>query len=252
VLKGLFGPAPLTFAGTHYRVEALDGLPNPVQRPWPPLRIGGGGRRVPSGGRAPRRHGQRQPAPARRHGDPVDAGRRHRRADRPEDRLGPGGRRGRRPRRRRGRAADEFSLPDRDLLHPGQGGGVEPGRQIRTPTRCWRVPGRPGRQRRPVCGGAPGQPGAVRGPATSTSAATWRRPPPSCGVWAAAEPTYAGSCNSTSQRVPQHGPHYWYASYCNRGMSLPVASFTLIPADPAGAGRGRMGAQGGTVLVRGT
>jgi probable F420-dependent oxidoreductase len=46
VLKGLFGPAPLTFAGAHYRVEALDGLPKPVQRPWPPLLIGGGGRRV--------------------------------------------------------------------------------------------------------------------------------------------------------------------------------------------------------------
>jgi hypothetical protein len=30
VLKGLFGPAPLTFAGTHYRVEALDGLPTPA------------------------------------------------------------------------------------------------------------------------------------------------------------------------------------------------------------------------------
>jgi alkanesulfonate monooxygenase SsuD/methylene tetrahydromethanopterin reductase-like flavin-dependent oxidoreductase (luciferase family) len=38
VLKGLFGPAPLTFAGT--QVEALDGLPNRVQRPWPPLLIG--------------------------------------------------------------------------------------------------------------------------------------------------------------------------------------------------------------------
>jgi probable F420-dependent oxidoreductase len=46
VLKGLFGPAPLTFAGRHYRIEALDGLPKPVQRPRPPLVIGGGGRRV--------------------------------------------------------------------------------------------------------------------------------------------------------------------------------------------------------------
>ena len=46
VLKGLFGSAPLTFAGRHYRVEALDGLPKPVQRPRPPLLVGGGGRRV--------------------------------------------------------------------------------------------------------------------------------------------------------------------------------------------------------------
>lgn len=57
-------------------------------------------------------------------------------ADATAERIGqkiawvPGGRRGRRPRRRRGRAADELSLPDRDLLQPGQGGGVEPGRQI--------------------------------------------------------------------------------------------------------------------------
>ena len=251
MLKGLFGPAPLTFAGTHYRVEALDGLPNPVQRPWPPLRIGGG-RRVPSGGRAPRRHGQRQPAPARRHGDPVDADRRHRRADRPEDRLGPGGRRGRRPRRRRGRAADEFLCRIETSSSRGREAVSSPAARSDTDPLLLEGP-RPSwpaastsvwRRSRPA--------GSGSAPATSTSAVTWRRPPPSRGVWAAAEPTYAGSCNSTSQRVPQRGPHYWYASYCNRGMSLPVASFTLIPADPAGAGRGRMGAQGGTVLVRGT
>jgi probable F420-dependent oxidoreductase len=46
VLKGLFGPEPLTFSGAHYRVEGLDGLPKPVQRPRPPLLVGGGGRRV--------------------------------------------------------------------------------------------------------------------------------------------------------------------------------------------------------------
>jgi probable F420-dependent oxidoreductase len=45
VLKGLFAPEPLRFEGRHYRVE-LDGLPKPVQRPHPPLLIGGGGRRV--------------------------------------------------------------------------------------------------------------------------------------------------------------------------------------------------------------
>jgi probable F420-dependent oxidoreductase len=46
VLKGLFGPEPLTFAGTHYRIDELDGLPKPVQRPHPPLLVGGGGRKV--------------------------------------------------------------------------------------------------------------------------------------------------------------------------------------------------------------
>jgi probable F420-dependent oxidoreductase len=46
VLKGLFGPEPLTFAGAHYRIDELDGLPKPVQRPHPPLLVGGGGRKV--------------------------------------------------------------------------------------------------------------------------------------------------------------------------------------------------------------
>jgi probable F420-dependent oxidoreductase len=46
VLKGLFGPGPLTFSGRHYQVSMLDGLPKPLQRPHPPLLIGGGGRRV--------------------------------------------------------------------------------------------------------------------------------------------------------------------------------------------------------------
>jgi probable F420-dependent oxidoreductase len=46
VLTGLFAPGTFSFTGEHYRVEALDGLPDPVQRPRPPLLIGGGGRRV--------------------------------------------------------------------------------------------------------------------------------------------------------------------------------------------------------------
>src|SRR6478752_1671810 len=46
VLKGLFADAPLTFAGEHFTVTALDGLPKPVQRPHPPIMIGGGGRKV--------------------------------------------------------------------------------------------------------------------------------------------------------------------------------------------------------------
>jgi probable F420-dependent oxidoreductase len=46
VIKGLFGPEPLTFAGAHYSVSSLEGLPKPVQKPHPPLLVGGGGERV--------------------------------------------------------------------------------------------------------------------------------------------------------------------------------------------------------------
>jgi probable F420-dependent oxidoreductase len=46
VLKGLFADEPCTFAGDHYAVTALDGRPKPVQRPHPPIVIGGGGERV--------------------------------------------------------------------------------------------------------------------------------------------------------------------------------------------------------------
>jgi probable F420-dependent oxidoreductase len=46
ILKGLFGAEPFTYTGRHYRISMLDGLPKPVQRPHPPLLIGGGGRRV--------------------------------------------------------------------------------------------------------------------------------------------------------------------------------------------------------------
>jgi probable F420-dependent oxidoreductase len=46
VLKGLFADEPCTFAGEHFTITALDGLPKPVQRPHPPILIGGGGRKV--------------------------------------------------------------------------------------------------------------------------------------------------------------------------------------------------------------
>jgi probable F420-dependent oxidoreductase len=46
VIKGLFGPEPLSFAGKHYRITELDGLPKPVQQPHPQVLVGGGGRRV--------------------------------------------------------------------------------------------------------------------------------------------------------------------------------------------------------------
>ena len=46
ILKGLFGPEPLTFKGEHYVVDGLLGVPAPVQRPHPPLLVGGGGPRL--------------------------------------------------------------------------------------------------------------------------------------------------------------------------------------------------------------
>jgi probable F420-dependent oxidoreductase len=46
LLKLLFGDEPATFAGDHYRVSDLTISPKPVQRPHPPLLVGGGGRRI--------------------------------------------------------------------------------------------------------------------------------------------------------------------------------------------------------------
>jgi probable F420-dependent oxidoreductase len=46
VLRGLFAPGPFDFAGKHYAIAGLDGMPKPVQDPSPPFLIGGGGPRV--------------------------------------------------------------------------------------------------------------------------------------------------------------------------------------------------------------
>lgn len=46
VIKGCFGDGPFSFSGEHYTLTDHDGLPKPVQRPHPPIFIGGGGRRV--------------------------------------------------------------------------------------------------------------------------------------------------------------------------------------------------------------
>ncbi|NRQ37553.1 TIGR03621 family F420-dependent LLM class oxidoreductase [Nonomuraea sp. NN258] len=46
VLKGLWGEGPFDFTGTHYRVAGLEQWPRPVQRPHPPLLLGGGGPRM--------------------------------------------------------------------------------------------------------------------------------------------------------------------------------------------------------------
>ena len=46
LLKLLFGDEPASFIGEHYQVSGLDIQPKPVQRPHPPLLVGGGGQRV--------------------------------------------------------------------------------------------------------------------------------------------------------------------------------------------------------------
>jgi probable F420-dependent oxidoreductase len=46
IIKGLFGEEPVSFAGEHYRLTGLVGGPRPIQRPGPPLLIGGGGPRL--------------------------------------------------------------------------------------------------------------------------------------------------------------------------------------------------------------
>jgi probable F420-dependent oxidoreductase len=46
IVKGCFGDGPFSFVGEHYRVTDHEGLPRPVQRPHPPIFIGGGGQRV--------------------------------------------------------------------------------------------------------------------------------------------------------------------------------------------------------------
>jgi probable F420-dependent oxidoreductase len=46
IIKGLFGETPVTFTGAHYAVSDFPGYPPPVQRPYPPILIGGGGRRM--------------------------------------------------------------------------------------------------------------------------------------------------------------------------------------------------------------
>lgn len=46
VLKGCFGDGPFSFTGEHYTLTRHEGHPKPVQKPHPPLFIGGGGRRT--------------------------------------------------------------------------------------------------------------------------------------------------------------------------------------------------------------
>jgi len=46
LMKGLMSEGEIDFRGEHYRVTGFDGRPKPVQKPHPPLMIGGGAKRV--------------------------------------------------------------------------------------------------------------------------------------------------------------------------------------------------------------
>jgi probable F420-dependent oxidoreductase len=46
IIKGLFADGPVDFAGKHYTITDMEGFPKPVQRPHPPILIGGGGQRL--------------------------------------------------------------------------------------------------------------------------------------------------------------------------------------------------------------
>jgi probable F420-dependent oxidoreductase len=46
VINGLMGPDPFSYTGQHYTITEMNGTPKPVQRPRPPILIGGGGKRV--------------------------------------------------------------------------------------------------------------------------------------------------------------------------------------------------------------
>jgi probable F420-dependent oxidoreductase len=46
VLKGCFGEGAFSFSGEHYTITDYDAYPKPLQKPHPPLLVGGGGRKT--------------------------------------------------------------------------------------------------------------------------------------------------------------------------------------------------------------
>jgi probable F420-dependent oxidoreductase len=46
IIKGIFAGGPFSFTGKHYSVKDVQGYPPPVQKPHPPIMLGGGGRRM--------------------------------------------------------------------------------------------------------------------------------------------------------------------------------------------------------------
>jgi probable F420-dependent oxidoreductase len=46
IIKGIFTENPFSFTGKHYSVKDVQSYPPPVQKPHPPIMLGGGGRRM--------------------------------------------------------------------------------------------------------------------------------------------------------------------------------------------------------------
>jgi probable F420-dependent oxidoreductase len=46
ILTGLFAGGRFSFSGDHYSITDLEGVPEPVQRPHPPIMLAGGGKRM--------------------------------------------------------------------------------------------------------------------------------------------------------------------------------------------------------------
>ncbi|MEO8744748.1 MAG: TIGR03621 family F420-dependent LLM class oxidoreductase [Candidatus Dormiibacterota bacterium] len=46
IIKAFFAGGIVSFEGKHYKVDGLDAAPSPVQKPHPPIVLGGGGRRM--------------------------------------------------------------------------------------------------------------------------------------------------------------------------------------------------------------
>lgn len=46
IIRSALSEGAFSYDGQHYSISGYDGLPKPVQRPYPPVLIGGGGRRV--------------------------------------------------------------------------------------------------------------------------------------------------------------------------------------------------------------
>ncbi len=46
IIKGLLSEGPFSFSGKHYTITEHEGTPRPVQKPHPPILVGGGGKKV--------------------------------------------------------------------------------------------------------------------------------------------------------------------------------------------------------------
>lgn len=46
IIKALFGVGKVDFQGTHYQISGLEGWPKPIQKPHPPILVGGGSRQI--------------------------------------------------------------------------------------------------------------------------------------------------------------------------------------------------------------